>query len=84
MLGNMIGGGIFCGLFYWYMHILGEPDIMVDGTYYQAQAQMEEGNLFTVRSGTIVEEEGGKSSTNSSGEQIHRQGVVLASTTKVQ
>ncbi|KAK4167110.1 Formate/nitrite transporter-domain-containing protein [Cladorrhinum sp. PSN259] len=82
-LGNMIGGGFFCGAFYWYMHILGEPDIMVDGTYYQTQASLEEGNLFAVRSGTIVEEQGGKSS-NSSGDQIHTVEGVSTAATKVQ
>ncbi|KAK3989887.1 Formate/nitrite transporter-domain-containing protein [Cladorrhinum sp. PSN332] len=81
-LGNMIGGGIFCALFYWYMFITGEDDIMLDGTFYQAQSDLEEGNLFAVRSGTIVEEQGGKSS-NSSGDQIHRHGGVSTATTKV-
>lgn len=63
----MIGGTIFCALFYWYMHLYDEPEIALDGVYYQRQSQLEEGNLFAVHSGTIMEEGGGKSS-NSSGE----------------
>ncbi|KAK4183397.1 formate transporter [Podospora australis] len=67
-LGNMIGGTVFCGLFYWYMYLYDEPEIALDGVFYQTQSQLEEGNLFTVRSGTIVEDGGGKSDNSSSGE----------------
>lgn len=67
-LGNMLGGFFFCGFFYFYMHLLGEDPVAVDGVYYQQpERSLEEGNLFAVRSGTIVEDRGGKSS-NSSGE----------------
>ncbi|KAK4224778.1 Formate/nitrite transporter-domain-containing protein [Podospora fimiseda] len=82
-LGNMIGGGLFCGVYYWYMYITGEPEIMLDGTYYQTQTDLESGNLFATRSGTIVEDQGGKSS-NSSGDQIHRHEVPTTTGTKIQ
>ncbi|KAF2464242.1 formate/nitrite transporter family protein [Lindgomyces ingoldianus] len=33
-LGNIVGGALFCGAYYWYMYILMQPDIPVDGMYY--------------------------------------------------
>lgn len=36
-LGNMIGGAIFCGMYYWWMFIFREPPIRVDGVYYNQQ-----------------------------------------------
>lgn len=42
-LGNLIGGTVFCGGFYYYMFILGEPDIAIDGLYYAQTA--EEGEM---------------------------------------
>ena len=42
-LGNLIGGTVFCGGYYYYMFILGEPDISIDGLYYAAKA--EEGGM---------------------------------------
>lgn len=35
-LGNMIGGALFCGMYYWWMFIFREPPIAVDGVYYEA------------------------------------------------
>jgi hypothetical protein len=34
LLGNIIGGGLFVGVLYWYLHIQGTPDIAIDGVYY--------------------------------------------------
>ncbi len=34
VIGNVIGGAIFCGAYYWWMYIFLEPDIKVDGVYY--------------------------------------------------
>lgn len=51
LIGNILGGGGFCGAFYYYLHVLGEPDILLDGTYYE---RLEEGTLM--RTSTIVEE----------------------------
>jgi hypothetical protein len=42
-IGNILGGAGFCGAFYYWLHIFDEPDICVDGTYYQ---RLEEGTLF--------------------------------------
>jgi hypothetical protein len=32
----MIGGAIFCGGYYWWMYIFAEPEIQVDGVYFEA------------------------------------------------
>jgi hypothetical protein len=34
-LGNIIGGGLFCGVYYWWMYVFMEPEISVDGIEYQ-------------------------------------------------
>ncbi|KAL2258331.1 hypothetical protein VTK26DRAFT_8387 [Humicola hyalothermophila] len=34
-LGNVLGGAVFCGAFYYWLYVLNEPDICVDGTYYE-------------------------------------------------
>ncbi|KAK3314475.1 Formate/nitrite transporter-domain-containing protein [Apodospora peruviana] len=38
-LGNIIGGALFCGVYYWWIFIYRESEIMVDGTYYEHQPQ---------------------------------------------
>ncbi|KAF2092531.1 putative formate/nitrite transporter [Rhizodiscina lignyota] len=35
-LGNILGGGLFCAGVLWYLHIEGEPEIAVNGVYYEA------------------------------------------------
>ncbi|KAF2088764.1 putative formate/nitrite transporter [Saccharata proteae CBS 121410] len=30
-LGNLVGGGLFVGAFYWYLHLVGEGPVVVDG-----------------------------------------------------
>ncbi|KAK4454544.1 Formate/nitrite transporter [Podospora aff. communis PSN243] len=52
-LGNLIGGTIFVGGFYYYMFVWGEPDIAVDGAYYTAR--LEEGNLDTSTSSATLQ-----------------------------
>lgn len=62
-LGNILGGACFCGAFYYWLYIFDEPDISVDGIYYQ---RLEEGTLFTTPSTTVVVESSGDSRGNSS------------------
>ncbi|KAK0748357.1 Formate/nitrite transporter-domain-containing protein [Apiosordaria backusii] len=84
-LGNMLGGFFFCGFFYFYMHLLGEEPIAVDGVYYQQpERSLEEGNLFSVRSGTIVEDGGGNSSNYSGEFKRTAQAPTTVATNKVQ
>lgn len=33
-LGNIVGGGLFCGGYYWWMYLFREPEIAVDGVHY--------------------------------------------------
>lgn len=41
--GNIIGGALFCGAYYWYMYLLNEPDIAIDGVYYARLDGVETG-----------------------------------------
>lgn len=34
-LGNILGGGLFCGVYYWYMYLLWDGPVKVDGSLYQ-------------------------------------------------
>lgn len=36
LIGNIIGGGLFVGMAYWYLHASGEAPIAVDGALYAA------------------------------------------------
>jgi hypothetical protein len=62
-LGNILGGAFFCGAFYYWLYIFDEPDISVDGVYYQ---RMEEGTLFASPSPTVIAEAVGDCRGNSS------------------
>lgn len=44
-LGNIVGGALFCGVYYYWMFIFREPAISIDGVYYQQK--LEEGTLPT-------------------------------------
>lgn len=44
-LGNIVGGALFCGVYYYWMFIFREPEINIDGVYYQEK--LEEGTLPT-------------------------------------
>lgn len=39
-LGNMLGGALFCGTYYWWMYSFGEQPIAVDGVYYDSHLVM--------------------------------------------
>lgn len=34
-LGNIIGGAIFCGGYYWFMYLYNQDPVSVDGTFYE-------------------------------------------------
>lgn len=61
-IGNILGGAGFCGAFYYWLHIFDEPEICVDGTYYQ---RLEEGSLF---GSTVVVDTGSDKDGSSSGD----------------
>ena len=54
-LGNIVGGALFCGGFYWYMYLLDAEPVAIDGELYQPT----EGNLLLVRRRAGDEESGG-------------------------
>lgn len=33
-LGNIVGGGLFVACLFWYLHLQGEPQVAIDGIYY--------------------------------------------------
>ncbi|KAH0019905.1 Formate/nitrite transporter, partial [Aureobasidium melanogenum] len=39
LIGNIVGGGLFVGVVYWYMYLAGNPEpVMIDGTSYGGRA----------------------------------------------
>ncbi|KAH6886782.1 Formate/nitrite transporter-domain-containing protein [Thelonectria olida] len=57
-LGNIIGGSLFCGTFYWYMYLLDEPPMKIDGAEYHGPVV---GSVFHFlearRKSTVTDEE---------------------------
>ena len=39
LLGNIVGGAIFCGGFYYYLYLHGQGDIAIDGTLWEPARQ---------------------------------------------
>lgn len=37
-LGNILGGGLFCGVYYWYMYLCMEPPVKIDGAEFLGHA----------------------------------------------
>jgi len=67
MLGNVLGGAFFMAGFYYYMHILGQPDIAIDGKYYDGPgARSAVGSLERMEEGTLTTLQGLGTSTGSS------------------
>lgn len=63
-LGNVLGGSIFCGAFYYWLYVLNEPEISVDGIYYE---RLEEGILSPAsRSDTVLVRDSGNDSAGDS------------------
>jgi hypothetical protein len=61
-LGNIVGGALFCGAFYWYMYLVDADPIAVDGVYYEHTEGIGGGvthNGFSFR--TKKDEENGSS-----------------------
>jgi formate/nitrite transporter FocA (FNT family) len=68
-LGNIVGGALFCGAFYWYMYLLQAEPIGVDGVYYEhVDGQTMNHNGFGFRS--RKDEESGSSTGAARGEQM--------------
>jgi hypothetical protein len=35
LLGNILGGGLFVALLYWYLHLQGQEEVAIDGIYFE-------------------------------------------------
>lgn len=47
LLGNVIGGGGFCGMFYYFMYLHNQDPVPIDGIYFPADlAKLEEGGAL--------------------------------------
>ncbi|KAH9208026.1 Formate/nitrite transporter-domain-containing protein [Leptodontidium sp. 2 PMI_412] len=70
-LGNIIGGALFCGGYYWWMYLFMEPPVKVDGVDYQEHVEgFGMGYLgFRRRMGTMDEERRRENRTVSNGMQ---------------
>ncbi|KAK8156069.1 Formate/nitrite transporter-domain-containing protein [Phyllosticta citrichinensis] len=43
LLGNILGGALFCGAYYWYTYLYDQEEILVDGVPYQERRDEESG-----------------------------------------
>jgi hypothetical protein len=77
LLGNIIGGAGFCGAFYYYLHLYDEPDMCVDGIYYE---RLEEDTLLprSQRAPVVAESVGEKPRVST--EDMARNGNTSSST----
>ncbi|KAK4496493.1 hypothetical protein PRZ48_012473 [Zasmidium cellare] len=39
LIGNIIGGGLFVGAAYWYLHLTNEPPVPIDGVYFSTDKE---------------------------------------------
>ncbi|KAF5643421.1 formate transport [Fusarium tjaetaba] len=59
-VGNIIGGGMFVGVYYWYMYLFGEDPVKVDGVEYQGpqvDSHMHMHFLANRNKGNVTDEE---------------------------
>ncbi|KAK8848480.1 Formate/nitrite transporter-domain-containing protein [Apiospora arundinis] len=66
LLGNIVGGGLMVGVYYWYMYLCGEPEVMIDGVGGPS------GPVLAKRQGDSVNDGSGLSDAEE-GNVIHRQ-----------
>ncbi|SPQ25395.1 912f7f37-a0f1-40c2-a840-dbb91869aa8b [Thermothielavioides terrestris] len=66
-LGNIVGGALFVGTFYWYMYLLGEPEVVVDGDVYHPNGSGSV--LYGLREKQLDLEAGGKNAATKEGEK---------------
>jgi hypothetical protein len=61
LLGNIIGGGIFVGVLYWYLHLQGRDEILIDNHGYKSRLRTSHDLARWVRSSERKEEKESKS-----------------------
>ena len=42
LLGNIVGGGFFVGVLYWYLHLQGHDDTTIDGQRYEFMTRSQQ------------------------------------------
>ncbi|KAF1984963.1 Formate/nitrite transporter [Aulographum hederae CBS 113979] len=57
LLGNIIGGGLFVGTLYWYLHLHGQPSIEIDGSEYESDGIYVRRDAINPRSGRSLKDE---------------------------
>lgn len=55
LIGNIIGGGLFVGMAYWYLHASGEGPIAVDGVLFAADQKPLIGHTATPSERSVEE-----------------------------
>ena len=64
LIGNIIGGGLFVGVLFWYLHIHGAPEIAVDDVLFNSMAGKNSAvDARGLSLGRIDDLEAGKSAT---------------------
>ncbi|KAF2756314.1 Formate/nitrite transporter [Pseudovirgaria hyperparasitica] len=58
-LGNLVGGALFCGGYYWWMYLAFQPEVEVDGVKYQRGPVSNGISLFSKTKGSDVESNAG-------------------------
>jgi hypothetical protein len=43
LIGNILGGGLFVGVLYWYLHLQGQEPVAIDGVYYKSHETKSSG-----------------------------------------
>jgi formate/nitrite transporter FocA (FNT family) len=71
-LGNIIGGALMVGTYYWWMHLSSEAPISVNGIDYLPTAERSEWSLQQGRTKKTDEEQGMTSSSDTPQEETHR------------
>lgn len=60
----MLGGALFCGMYYWWMYSYGEQPIAVDGVYYDSHLVMPTVQAHRERSKDMEQGQVGSESEN--------------------
>lgn len=45
LIGNILGGALFCGAYYWYMYLYEQEAPLIDGVPYGEHSDVEKGNM---------------------------------------
>lgn len=69
-LGNMVGGALFCGMYYWWMFSCGAEPIHVDGVYYDGHLATPTPMAWRRGAGEKNEQSHGRSGSGHTGSTV--------------